>query len=53
MEIRGKVKERKTGGWNHRKGQSGSERTKEEAQLEREAERLKCKYSQKKGREGD
>lgn len=53
MEIRGKVKERKTGGWSHRKGQSGSERTKEQAQLEREAERLKSKYSQKKGREGD
>lgn len=30
------VKEWKTGGWNDRKGQSGSERTKEQAQLETE-----------------
>lgn len=29
VETRGKVKERKTGGWNHRKGQSESERTKD------------------------
>jgi len=29
VETRGKVKERKTGGWNHRKGQSESERPKE------------------------
>lgn len=28
VETRGKVKDRKTGGWNHRKGQSESERTK-------------------------
>lgn len=29
VKTRGKVKERKTGGWNHRKRQSESERTKE------------------------
>lgn len=29
VETRDKVKERKTGGWNHRKGQSESERPKE------------------------
>lgn len=29
LKTRGKVKERKIGGWNHRKGQSESERMKE------------------------
>lgn len=29
VEARGKVKERKTGGWNHRKGQSESKKPKE------------------------
>lgn len=36
VEIRGTVKERKAGRWSHRKGQSESERTKEQAQLETE-----------------
>lgn len=37
----------KAGGWNHRKEQSESERMKEN---KRQADRLKCRYSQKKER---
>lgn len=50
VEIRGKVRERKAGKWNHRKGWTFKkiENKGKLAQLETEIERLKYKYSQKK-----
>ena len=46
--TRGKVKERKAGGWNHRKGQSEvKERRKPSSARDREAARLKCWYKKR------
>ena len=46
--TRGKVKERKAGGWNHRKGQSEvKERRKLSSARDREADRLKCRYKKR------
>lgn len=51
--ARGKVNERKAGGWNHRKGQSAvKERRKPSSARDGEADRLKCQHK-KKEREGD
>lgn len=41
MEIRGKVKERKTGEWNHRKGRTVGKREKKGKLAQLETERLR------------
>lgn len=46
VETRGKVKERKAGGWNHRKGQSEVKEWRKSTR-DREADRLKCQQKKK------
>lgn len=49
LETRDKVKERKTGGWSHRKG---SQKVKEQRKTP-STDKLKCKHSQRTERETD